>query len=137
MPAAKSNKRNVISSQALGSNSTITSGIQSALYEKGIRLYVTISGITAGGGVDSIYLCAVPPGTTTPINLTGVSGVNFLATAGTFIVDFTPNTGLPASVAAAQLLGLVSINVPIQWAVALKTAAGNSCTVKVDAELYP
>jgi hypothetical protein len=133
----KSSRLNVISSQALGSNSTITSGTQSALFEKGLRLYITVSGVTAGGGTDSIFLCAIPPGTTTPIQLTGIAGVNYLATAGTFVIDFTPNTGLPGSLAAAQLLGLISINVPIQWAVRLKTAAGNSCTVKVDAELYP
>lgn len=133
----KSQRRNVIASQALAANTTLTSTAQKATYEKGMRVYVTITGAATTAGLDSILLCAVVPGTSTVIAITGVIGTSFLSTNGTWVVDFGPDAFLPASVAASQMLGAVAVVVPCDFAIRLTTAVGSSCTVKVDVELYP
>jgi|SRR6185312_10225274 len=139
MPQNKSIKRNVFPSQALAASSTTTSANQQSFFERGVRLYLTISAVTAGGGTDTVFLCAVAPGTVTPIPLAGFSAANLLSTVGTFIVDFYPSGQLSSTNVAsnAKFIGVHGVTVPVTWAVQLKIGAGNAATIVVDAELLP
>lgn len=134
----KSQHRNVIPATAIATAGTLTSGVQNATYGQGIRFYITIAAAVAAGGIDAIFLCAVPPGAVTPIPITGFAAANSLAVAGTYFADFYPGAWLPAVLAAGgKLLGAAGIQLPMKWAVQIVMGAGNSATVTVDAEMMP
>jgi hypothetical protein len=139
MHQVKSLRRNIIPSFAAVASHTYTSAAEQALYGKGIRLYVTISASATSGGNDTLNLCAVPPGTTTPVALVGFTAASLLSTNGTFMFDFYPGAWLPASGLSASggLKGAAGVELPGTWAVQLVTAAGSSGTIQVDAELLP
>lgn len=135
---AKTLHRNIIPATALAASSTTISGTQNATLGTGIRLFITVSGVTAAGGTDSVFLSAVPPAGGTAIPVIGFSGVNLLAVAGTFIADFYPGAWLPPTVAAGgKLLGAAGVMLPIKWAVQIGIGAGNAATITVDGEMFP
>lgn len=140
--------RNIIPATAIAAAGVLTSGVQIATAGRGIRFYVTSSAVTAGGGTDAIFLCAVPPyqtqgvtwtpPSTAAIPLVGLAAANAFSVAGTYVADFYPGAWLPATLAAGgALLGAVGVEVPIFWAVRIVMGTGNSATVVVDGELLP
>jgi len=134
----KSRHLNVIPATALLASSTTISQTENATYETGVRLFITVAAPTLGGGTDSVYLCAVPPRGGVAIPLAGFSGVNALAVAGTYMVDFYPGAWLPAAgVTLKNLLGAFGLSLPMQWAVQIGIGAANAATITVDAVVMP
>ena len=134
----KSIHRNVIPATAIAAAGTLTSQIEKATYGKGLRLFLTVAAATAGGGVDAVFLCAVPPGTVTPVPLAGFAIANMLSVAGVYIADFYPGAWLPPVLAAGgALVGAAGIELPTAWAVQIVMGAGNAATITVDAEMMP
>jgi len=134
----KVQQRNVIPATAIALAATLTSAIHTATWGKGIRFFITVAAATAGGGTDTFFLCAVPPGSTTPVLLVGFADVNSLSVAGVYVADFYPGAWLPPAVAAGSaLLGAAGIDLPLQWAVQIIMGAGNAATVTVDAVTLP
>jgi hypothetical protein len=134
----KSRHLNVISATALAASSTTISPTQSATWGRGIRFYITVAAVTLGGGTDSIYLCAVPPRGGVAIPLAGFSGVNALAVAGQYMIDFYPGAWLPAAgVTLKNLIAVFGLELPMNWAIQIGIGAGNAATITVDAEMMP
>lgn len=134
----KSRHLNVIPATAIAVAGTLLSQTEKATWGKGVRLFVTVSAATAGGGVDAIFLCAVPPAGGTAIPLLGFAFANALSVAGVYVADFYPGAWLPVTVAAGgHLLGAAGIELPMQWAVQVVMGAGNAATITVDAEMMP
>jgi hypothetical protein len=135
----KAIRRNVLPQVGATSGQTKTSQVEQNTWGRGIRFYVTLASITAGGGTDSLYLCALPPGSATPISLAGFSAVNLLSQTGTFVFDFYPGAWLPpAGIAAAgNLLGTAGVHLPLSWAVRVVFGVGNAATIAIDAEILP
>jgi hypothetical protein len=142
--------RNIIPATPIAAAGTLTSGVQASTSGRGVRFYVTVAaGATAGGGTDTIFLCAVPPAfvqgvvplpppSTNAIPLVGLAAANAFSVAGTYVADFYPGAWLPSTLAAGgALLGAVGVEVPIAWAVRIVLGAGNSATITVDGELLP
>jgi hypothetical protein len=141
--------RNVIPATAIALAGSLTSQVERQTTGRGIRFYVTVTGVTTGGGTDALFLCAVPPSqtqgvTVTPassvaIPLTGVSAVNAFSVAGTYCVDFYPGAWMPAAGLATggALIGVLGVEVPMFWDVRIVLGTGNAATVTVDAELLP
>ena len=130
--------RNVIPATAIAAAGTLTSQTERATWGKGIRFYVTVTGGGAAGGVDTIFLCAVPPGQTVAVPLVGFAAANALSVNGVYVADFYPGAWLPPTLAAGGvLLGAAGIELPMAWAVQIAMGAGNSATVTVDAESMP
>lgn len=141
----KSLHRNIIPATAVAAAGTITSQLQEAMKGCGIRFYVTVAGGTAGGGVDTLFLCGVAPTFTqgnplalkaTPvIPIVGFAAANALSVNGIYVADFYPGAWLPPTIAAGgALLGAAGIALPIFWAVQIVLGAGNSGTITVDGE---
>lgn len=134
----KSLHRNIIPATAIATAGTLTSQVETATYGTGVRLYITVTAPTAGGGTDAIFLCGVVPGTATIVPILGFSLVNELSVAGTYVADFYPSAFVPATVAAGSaLLGAAGIMLPINWAVKIQMGAGNAATIRVDGEMFP
>jgi hypothetical protein len=142
----KSLRRNVIPSTAIALAGSLTSQTEGNIWGRGIRFYVTVSAVTAGGGTDSFYLNGVPPANQATaleagasIKLTGFAAANMLSVAGTYCFDFYPGGWLPTGglAASGQLLGVAGIHLPFAWAVSITMGAGNAATVVVDAEILP
>jgi hypothetical protein len=132
----KSLHRNIIPVTAIAAAGSLTSQTESATYGRGIRLIITVSGATAAGGIDEIFLCAVVGGVAVPI--IGFSLANELSVNGVYFADFYPGAWIPATVAAGgALLGAAGIYLPMGWAVKIQMGAGNSATIKVDGEMFP
>ena len=89
----KSIRRNVIPATACASGSTTTSKQEQERYASGIRFYITVAGGSTTGGIDSFFLCAVPPGGAVAIPLVGFSGASALSVNGTYMADFYPARG--------------------------------------------
>ncbi len=132
----KSLRRNLVPATALTAGTT-TSQVETDNFATGVRFYVTISGVTATGSNDSLFLCAQIPGAATIIPLSGFSAANMLCTAGTFCFDFYPRAWLPTSglAASGQLLGVAGVALPMKWAVQLILGAGNAATITVNCEV--
>ena len=137
--------RNIIPATAVAAAGTITSQLQQATKGLGIRFYVTVAGGTAGGGVDTLFLCGVPPTLTQgnplalkaapAIPIAGFANANALSVNGVYIADFYPGVWLPPTIAAGgALIGAAGIALPIFWAVQIVLGAGNSATITVDGE---
>jgi hypothetical protein len=146
----KTLRPNVIPSTAIAAAGTLTSQVETNTWGRGIRVYVTVSAVTTGGGTDSLYLCGVPPNfpaippalqpaAANAIALTGFAGVNMLAVAGTYCFDFYPGAWLPAGglAAAGQLVGVAGVGLPVNWAIRIVLGTGNAATVVVGAEMLP
>jgi hypothetical protein len=134
----KAQQRNVIPATAIAVAGTLTSATHTATYGRGVRFFVTVSGATAGGGLDTIFLCAVPPSGGPAVPIVGFSTANSLSVAGVYIADFYPGAWLPPTIAAGgNLLGIAGIYTPISWAVRIVMGAGNAATIAVDAETLP
>ncbi|HWE51397.1 MAG TPA: hypothetical protein VG273_16515 [Bryobacteraceae bacterium] len=135
----KSLLRNIISAASCTSGSTTTSTVRQDFLGKGIRLTITVSGATATGTTDFLYLCAVAPATpTAALPLVGFSAANMLSVNGTYFADFYPGAWLPPAVASgSKLLGIAGVNVGRAWAVQVVMGNGNSATITVDAETLP
>jgi hypothetical protein len=138
----KSQHRNVIPATPMGVAGTQTSAPQQSTWGRGIRFFVTVAGGTAGGGTDSLMLCAVPPGRNVAIPIAGFSGVNLLSVNGTVMADFYPGAWLPPvgqtpAVALGNLIGVAGIEIPMTWAVRVTMGAADNAIITVDAEMYP
>lgn len=134
----KSLHRNVIPATAIAAAGTLTSQVETATYGTGIRFYITVTGATAGGGTDAIFLCGVPPAGGVPVPILGFALANALSVNGVYIADFYPSAYVPPTVAAGgALLGAAGIYLPISWAVQIQMGAGNSATIRVDGEMFP
>jgi hypothetical protein len=135
----KAIRRNVLAATAVAAGATQTSQIEKNTWGRGIRLYVTITAVTATGTSDSFYLCDAAPATpTVAFPLVGFTAANLLATAGTWVFDFYPGGALPASLATGgQLKGLAGVELPLTWAVQAVMGAGNAATIQVDALTLP
>ncbi len=135
----KSRKLNVIPATAIAAAGTLTSQVEKATWESGIRFYITVASPTGGTGTDTIFLCAVPPHGGNPIPLIGIAVVGaFSLAAGTYIADFYPSAWLPLTVAAnGALIGAAGVWLPMQWAVRIVMGTGNAATITVDAETLP
>lgn len=134
----KVQQRNVIPANAIALAGTLTSGTHTATWGKGVRFFVTVASPTAGGGVDTIFLCAVPPAGGAPVPLVGFAAANSLSVAGVYVADFYPGAWLPATIAAGGvLLGAAGIELPLLWAVQIVMGAGNAATITVDAVTLP
>jgi hypothetical protein len=134
----KAIRRNVFPATALLADTTTTSQNERNTWGSGIRFFITVASATTTGGVDSFSLCAVPPGSATPVPLVGFSGVSMLSVAGVYIADFYPSAWLPGAIAAGgKLLGAAGIYLPSTWAVQIVLAVGSVATVTVDAETLP
>ena len=134
----KSLHRNVIPATAIAAAGIVTSQTEKATWGKGIRLFVTVAAATAAGGVDTIFLCAVPPAGGAAVPIVGFAAANGLSVAGVYVADFYPGAWLPPTVAAGgALLGAAGIELPMNWAVRIAMGAGNAATITVDAELMP
>lgn len=133
----KALRRNVIPATALTAG-TLVSQSERNTWGSGIRFYITVTASTTTGGVDSLSLCGVPPGSTTPVPIVGFSGVSMLSVDGVYVADFYPSAWLPPVVAAGSaLLGAAGIYLPATWAVQLVLGAGSAGNIKVDAEALP
>lgn len=134
----KALRRNVIPSTALTAGTT-TSQIETNTWGRGIRFYVTISAVTAGGGTDKLFLCGQAPAGGSLLPLAGFSAANMLASAGTFVFDFYPGAWMPGSGIATggALVGAMGVELPLNWGVQLVLGAGNAATIAVDAEILP
>lgn len=146
----KALRPNLIPSTAIAAAGSLTSQVEANTWGRGIRIYVTVSAVTAGGGTDSLYLCAVPPqfppvapalvpANTNIIPLTGFAAVGMLTTAGTYAFDFYPGAWLPSGgiAASGDLLGAAGIHLPLYWAVKIVMGTGNAATVVAGAEILP
>ena len=134
----RSIRRNVLAAIACAASSTTTSAAQKDWLGKGIRFYVTVASPTAGGGTDTIFLCAMPPAGGAAVPIAGFAAANALSVAGTYFADFYPGAWLPPTVAAGgKLLGAAGIAVPLNWAVQVLIGAGNAATITIDAETIP
>lgn len=133
----KALRRNVIPATALTAGTT-TSKTENSTWGRGIRFYVTAAAVTAGGGVDAIFLCGVPPAGGNAIPIVGFAAANSLSVAGVYVADFYPGAWLPPTIAAGgALLGAAGIELPVAWAVRIVMGAGNAATITVDAETLP
>ena len=134
-------RRNLFPSQALTAG-TVTSQTENATVGKGVRLYVYVSAVTAGGGTDSLNLVALPPNGTAVV-LAGFSHANMLAAAGTLVFDFYPGqtnsgfAGANATIAVGANYGSIAIALPLKFAVQLTIGAANAATIAIDAEILP
>jgi hypothetical protein len=138
----KSQHRNVIPQTTMGVAGVQTSAPQEATWGRGIRFFVTVAGGTAGGGTDSLMLCAVPPGRNVAIPIAGFSGVNLLSVNGTVMADFYPGAWLPPTgqvpaVTLGNLIGVAGIEIPMTWAVRVTMGAADNAVITVDAEMMP
>jgi hypothetical protein len=134
----KAIQRNVIPATALAAASTTTSAIHTATWGRGVRFYITVSAVTAAGGIDKIFLCGISPGTTTAVPMVGFSAANMLAVAGIYTADFIPGSYLPPTIAAGgSSIGVAGIEVPLRWAVQVIIGTGNAATIAIDAEMIP
>lgn len=135
----KSQRINLIPSTAVGTGGNVQSQVEKNTWGRGVRIYVTVSAVTATGTNDSLYLCGQVPGGSTVIQLTGFAGANLLSVVGTFAFDFYPGAWLPPGgiAAAGNLLGTAGVHLPIAWAVKLIWGTGNAATVVVHAETLP
>jgi hypothetical protein len=146
----KALRPNVIPSTAIAAAGTLTSQVESSVWGRGIRIFVTVSAVTAAGGTDSLYLCGVPPNfpaiapalqppSANAIALTGFAAANMLSVVGTYCFDFYPGAWLPTGglAASGQLVGVAGINLPTNWAVRIVMGTGNAATVVVGAEILP
>jgi len=134
----KAQQRNVIPATAIALAGKLTSIVHTSTWGKGIRFYITVAGATAGGGVDTIFLCAVPPAGGAAVPLVGFAAANSLSVAGVYVADFYPGAWLPPTLAAGgALLGAAGIELPELWAVQIVMGAGNAATVTVDATTLP
>ena len=135
-------RRNLFPSTALTAGTKSTQN-EDALAARGVRLYVYVSGVTAGGGTDSISLCAVPPGGGNAVVLATFSKANMLATAGTYVFDFYPDltavgfAGTGSTLAAGANYGAAAITLPVKWNVQIVIGAANAATIAIDAEILP
>lgn len=127
----------VIPATALTAGTTTSKRVD-ATTASGVRLFVTVAGASTTGGIDSVSLCAVPPGSSTALPIVGFAGASFLSVNGTYIADFYPGAWLPASVAAGgKLLGSAGVYLPSTWAVQVVLATGSAATITIDAEMLP
>ena len=135
----KSKHINVIPSTAVAAAGSVTSQPQFSTWGRGIRFFIASSAPVAGGGTDSVFLCAIPPRGGPPVPITGFSGANLISVAGTHIADFYPGAWLPVGTlpAGGALIGALGIELSMEWAVEITFGAGNSGTVVVDAEMMP
>lgn len=135
----KSKHLNVMPATALAGGSVTISQTEHATYERGIRLFVTVSGAVAAAGIlDAIFLCAVPPKGGAAIPLVGFALANAFGVNGVYCADFYPGAWLPDTLAAGgNLLGAAGIELPLDWAVQIAMGAGNSATIAVDAVVMP
>jgi hypothetical protein len=134
----KSRHRNVIPATAIAAAGTLTSATQFATYGRGVRFYITVAAATAAGGIDTIFLCAVPPAGGTAVPIVGFAAANSLSVAGVYTADFYPGAWLPATIAAGgKLLGCAGIELPMQWEVQVTFGTGNAATITIDAEMIP
>jgi hypothetical protein len=140
----KSLHRNIIPVTAIAVAGTLISQVETATWGKGIRLYITVTGATTGGGTDALFLCGVVPGTALTSNpvivpIVGFAVVNGLSVNGVYVADFYPGAWLPAAAGAVggALLGAVGIYLPMNWAIEIRLGAGNVATIRVDGELLP
>jgi hypothetical protein len=138
----RTQRRNFYPATALTAG-TVTSQTEKARVGLGVRLYVTISAVAAGGGTDSIFLCALPPNGGAALPLAGFSHANLLAVAGTLVFDFYPGqsaagfVGTGATLAAAAGYGSAAVSVPLQFAVQIVIGTGNAATIAIDIEILP
>lgn len=134
----KAQQRNVIPATAIAAAGTLTSATHTSTWDRGIRFFITVAAVTTAGGVDTIFLCAIPPAGGTAVPLVGFAAVNSLAVAGVYVADFYPGAWLPGTVAAGGvLLGAAGIELPTQWAVQIVMGTGNAATITVDATTLP
>lgn len=135
----KSRHLNLIPATAIALAGTLVSQIEKATWGSGLRFWITVSGVTAGGGTDSIYLAGVPPNGSALVPLIGFTAVNMLSVAGTYAVDFICGEWLPVTGLATggKLLGVAAIVPSMQWGVQVTMGAGNAATITVDAEMMP
>lgn len=134
----KAQQRNIIPATAIALAGTFTSAVHRSTWGKGVRLFVTVAAPTDGAGVDTIFLCAVPPAGGVAVPLVGFAAASSLSVAGVYVADFYPGAWMPATVAAGSaLLGVAGIELPMQWAVQVVMGAGNAATITVDAETLP
>jgi hypothetical protein len=133
----KALRRNIIPATALTAGTT-TSQSEQNTWGRGIRFYITSAAATAGGGVDTVFLCGVPPAGGNAVPVVGFAAANALSVAGVYVADFYPGAWLPPTVAAGGvLLGAAGIELPAKWAVRIVMGAGNAATITVDAETLP
>lgn len=134
---AKSRRRNVMASVALTAGST-NSVTEQASFAKGVRFFITCSTVTASGGTDKLFLCALPPNGGAALPMVGFSAINMLSTAGTYTADFYPGAWLPPTIAAGGvMLGAAGIELPMQWCVQVVLGTANAATIAIDAEMLP
>jgi hypothetical protein len=142
MSSLRAQRRNLFPSTALTAGTT-TSQTEKATVGRGVRLYVYVSAVTAGGGTDSISLAALPPNGSSAAVLAGFSKANMLAVQGTLVFDFYPgqsNSGFAGSgltLTVGTSYGSAAITLPMQWAVQIVLGAGNSATIAIDTEILP
>jgi hypothetical protein len=138
----RTQRRNLYPAKALTAG-VATSQTEKAQAGRGVRLYVTISAVTAAGGTDSIALCALPLNGGAAIPLVTFSHANLLAVAGTLVFDFYPGqsaigfAGSGSTLAAGASYGSASISLPLNWAAQITMGTGNAATIAIDAEILP
>ena len=137
----RAQRRNLYPATALTAQ-TVVSQTEKATVGRGVRLYVYCSVPTAGGGTDSISLCALPPNGGAAVVLAGFSKANLLAQTATLVFDFYPGetgdyTGAGITFAAGATFATVALSLPLNWAVQIVLGTGNTATVAIDAEIPP
>jgi hypothetical protein len=148
MAEAKSRHLNVLPSTGMNNpaGGTYTSPPQFSTFEKGVRVFCNVSGAANTGGVEMLYLCAIPPASSGPppnpaaaIPLVGISGAAILCVNGCSVFDFYPSAWLPSLGLApnAAIYGAVGSYLSMVWCVRVVLPAGSMCTMSIDCELLP
>ena len=136
----RSKRRNLYPATALTAG-TVTTQTETAKVGIGLRLYITCSAVTTGGGNDSVNICAIAPNGTT-VALLQISQTNYLAQARTGVIDLHPGVsgnllGSGITVTPFGYYAAISFTLPLQWCIQLTLGTGNAATLQVDAEILP